>query len=180
MLKKGDVVFTRGNGWLQRLIRWGETSPGESRTLVNHALLVVSDGPAPDVRIVEAEAKVQAGRFGALHAGDWFTAYRAKDMDAADADAICAAALAHVGESYGWGQLFLQLIDSKVLGGAYGARRLAHVDPKEICSRLVATAYAVRGFHFDLDDGAAEDPDSMLDYCVAHPELYAFVECGTL
>ena len=181
MLKRADVVFTRGNKLLHRLIRWGQTSPGESPTYVNHALLVLSDSPdlPGHAMIIESESRVRAGLLGQLHRGDWFFAYRPLNLNPGEAALIRDAALRRLHEKYGWSQLILQLIDAKVFRGADVARRLASRDSRPICSRLVAEAYAVADYTFGLPPAAC-DPDSMLDFCTTNPDKYLFVTSGTL
>jgi len=183
MLQKGDVVFTRGSKLLHKLIRWGETSPGEDPSLVNHALLVLADSKVfsepGSATIIESEAHVQAGRLSLLHKGDWFTAYRAINLNDAMKQVICDNALRQLHAKYGWSQLGLQMIDSKIFGGRVVARRLAPLDKHPICSRLVGEAYGEAGYFFGLPPAAC-DPDSMLDFCLKHADKYRFVISGTL
>lgn len=191
LLAAGDVVFTSSAGWFQRLIRWGQRSPGEAPALTNHALLIVApphrltpEGLKPsldngDATIIEAQAHVQAGKFGRLQRGAHYKAYRPLGITRDKAQTIVSAGLAQLHLPYGFAQLFLQLIDAKLLGGRNVARRLTRIDPLPICSKLVALAYASAGFDFGIEPHAA-DPDTMEKFCLAHPERYYFVAEGDL
>jgi uncharacterized protein YycO len=171
-LLPADVVFTRGDTLLGRMIRWGERSRGECSSQTNHAAVVVGAGDPAQARIVESMQHVRTGPLGQLHSKDYCWVFRPLNVDPYSAGRVTSWALAQVGRRYGYGQLILQLLDAKIFRGRNVFRRIAAVDPRPICSRLVATAYRdVLGLDFGVPAYAA-DPDTMMDFCLRNPDKY--------
>ena len=173
-LKPGDVLFTSSDRLLGRLIRWGERSPGEQEPDVNHAAIVVEGGDFKDAIIIEALKVVERNNLFVSHGADLVFGYRAKTLPLIVINEIVKSAERRVGEGYGYLEILSQLVDSKVFGGRVVFRNAGLVDKKPICSRLVAECYGVQGVTFGIPSQAA-DPDTMHQFCDAHPELWDLV-----
>jgi cell wall-associated NlpC family hydrolase len=171
-LLPGDIIFLRSTTLLGRLIRWGQRSRKEGPSRTNHVALVVGAGNPEDARIVEAMQQVRTGTLLEFHGGTFCEAYTPINVSADQRGRLAGWALTQVGRQYGYGQLILQLIDAKIFRGHNVFRRLAVMDPRPICSRLVATAYRdLLGYDFGVPAYAA-DPDTMMDFCDANPDKY--------
>ncbi len=169
MLLSGDLVLTRGAGFVSRAIRFFTRHIGESRTKVNHVGLVVQGGMLSKAVVVEALRTVERHRLIDEYGGqrDEVAIYRPKRLSQAEVHRIVTAANGYVGHSYGYGKIALHALDW-VLQGAYVFRRLGRMDDYPICSWLVARAYGAAGVHFGVDPGAAT-PDDIWDYVTTHP-----------
>jgi hypothetical protein len=174
ILQAGDVLFTSSKRLLGRLIRWGERSPGEAVPDTNHVAIVVAGGSFENAWVVEAERTVQRNRLALSHGSDLVFGYRPKTIPIEALSQVVRHAVARVGEGYGWLELASQLVDAKLLGGHVVFRHAGLVDKLPICSRLVAEAFGVQGYTFGVP-GYAADPDTMQQFCNAHPELYDLV-----
>ena len=175
LLEPGDIVLTRGPGFVGKAIRFFTRHFGESRTKVNHTAIVVQGGALREAVIVEALVKVQrhtlAGEYGGKR--DEVAVYRPTRLSPTQLRHIVATANGYVGRSYGFGKIALHALDW-VLQGAYVFRRLGQMDDYPICSWLVAHAYATAGVYFGVDPGAAT-PDDIWDYVTRRPAEFARV-----
>jgi len=169
MLLSGDIVLTRGSGFVSRAIRFFTRHIGESRTKVSHVGLVVQGGMLQKAVVVEALRTVERHRLIDEYGGqrDEVAIYRPTRLTRAELQRIVTTANDYVGKSYGYGKIALHALDW-VLQGAYVFRRLGRMDEYPICSWLVAHAYAAAGVHFGVDAGAAS-PDDIWDYVTTHP-----------
>jgi hypothetical protein len=175
-LEPGDVLVTRGTGWLSKAIRVFTRRIGESRTKVNHVGLVVEGGPLEEAWVVEALWKVVRRRLVEGYGSKRSPAlgiFRPTNLSEEEIRAVVAAAEGYVGRRYGVLKLVAHLADW-VLQGAYVFRRLTNDDRYPICSWLVAHAFKKAGKHFGVAPGAAS-PDDVWDFCVANPDKYTVV-----
>jgi hypothetical protein len=174
-LEAGDIVMTRGEGFLGRAIRFFTRRVGESRTKVNHVGLVVQGGPLKEAVMVEALRTVVRHRLIDEYGGtrDQVAIARPTQLSRAELRRIVAAAEGYVGRKYGYGKIVLHALDW-ALQGAYVFRRLGRMDDYPICSWLVAHAYGAAGVHFGVDPGAAT-PDDIWDHVTTHPGEFARV-----
>lgn len=176
----GDVVFVRGQGVLQRLIRWAETEPGEEATWANHVAVVVKAGwlvpPDPSERrglaeTVEALWRVEHNRWWNRHKADKgceVMVYRHGNMTPDQVEHVTRYAMNQVGNKYGWWKLGVHLADRLIFGGKTRLSRWLCVDKRPICSYLVARAFEVVGIGFGMP-AAVATPDEQLDWCQAEP-----------
>lgn len=175
-LEPGDVLVTRGTGWLSKAIRVFTRRIGESRTKVNHVGLVVDGGPLEEAWVVEALWKVVRRRLVAGYGSKRSPAvgiFRPTNLSEEEIRTVVAAAEGYVGRRYGVLKLVAHLADW-VLQGAYVVRRLTNDDRYPICSWLVAHAFKRVGKSFGVAPGAAS-PDDVWDFCVNNPDKYAVV-----
>ena len=137
--RPGDFFVVRTNGWAARLIQLGTFSRW------NHSGIYVGAG-----NIVEAQPSgVTTNHVDEYPAADvvWSTL----DLTDAERTAVCAYALTHRGQGYGWADIAaLALV-------AFGIRwapldNYARRDDRLVCSQLVAYAYDAAGSRLgDLD-----------------------------
>lgn len=176
IVRAGDILFVRGSGILSRLIAWGERSKDESESAYpSHVALIVDDRGA----IVEANSD------GVDRTPDLFAKYsdaahrvalyRPIGLSNIERLVMTNAGRRMVGSRYGYVELFVHLVDQKLFGGNVVARRLLKYAPArfEICSKVVAQAYAAigRGW-FGVPPYAAE-PDDIYRWVRAHPVEFA-------
>jgi len=175
-LQPGDVLVTRGRGWLSRAIRVFTRRIGESRTKVNHVGLVVEGGPLEEAWVVEALWKVVRRRlvagYGSTRSSE-VGIFRPTNLSEEEIRIVVAAGEGYVGRRYGVLKLVTHLADW-VLQGAYVFRRLTNDDRYPICSWLVAHAFKKAGKNFGVAPGAAS-PDDVWDFCVDNPDKYTVV-----
>ncbi|HUF08961.1 MAG TPA: hypothetical protein VMO47_06560 [Rhodothermales bacterium] len=175
-LKRCDVFFSRGHGFVSDAIRFFSRNFGESRAKVSHVGIVVEDGDIGSVWIMEARSGVARRKFWDSYGppqSDWVAIYRAKNLTDADVDVIVAAAERYNGYEYGYGKLIAHLLDWLLLG-AYVFRRLAKMDKYPICSWLVAHSFAKAGKDFGVEPGAA-GPDDIWDFVTRRKDIYELV-----
>ena len=146
----GDTFFTHSSTLLGRLIRWGETDPGEAKdTWANHTGVVVQSGwiggcpgfdalgPREGVQAVVIEAlghvrrcpldvsKIEVRVFRPIPA-----------YTAAELGKFTLTAESYVGATYGWWKLLFQLADRQFFKGKKVLTTALHLDSRPICSYL--------------------------------------------
>lgn len=166
-LMPGDIVLTGSSSIMGRLIRWGETSPRETKSYFNHASLLVA---APAI-IVESAWHVRRCSLWDYHSDDRIVAYRPPYANAEERLYVIAYAGSWVGKKYPVGHLFSYLIDNKIFRGRTVTRRLLPGD-KGVCSSLVTYALREVGMYLGKDE---PDPDDIHDYCRTHSNLFPVV-----
>lgn len=178
-LKPGDIILTRGEGWLDEAVRRFSAVGKEKEAFVNHVGIVVRGGQdfpfekgQHEAIIVEALSHVKRHPLRDQY-GDGKTQiaiFRPKLINKYKISKIVKKANEYVGDSYGYIKIVAHLLDY-FLGGAYFFRRLANMDKYPICSWLVAEAYASIGHNFGVPAGAAS-PDDIYDYCRKYKEEF--------
>ena len=168
LLRPGDIVLTRGEGFLGRAIRFFTRHVGESRTKVNHVGIVVQGGTLEQAVMVEALRHVVRHRLIDEYGGkrDQVAVFRSTRLAPAELERVVRAANGYVGRSYGYLKIVLHALDW-ALQGAFVFRRLGQMDSYPICSWLVAQAYSVAGVYFGVAPGAAT-PDDIWDHVTTH------------
>lgn len=181
MFQPGDIFVTRGDSFISKAIRFFSRSGGESRTMVNHTGLIVTEGTSASAEIVEALTKVKRRKFSAYQrsTSTQVAVFRPINVTDDQIVTIVDRAVGYVGDGYGYLKIVAHLIDW-CLGGRYVARRVVAMDNYPICSWVVAQAYADAGLNFGVPAGAAS-PDDIWDFCLANPDKYEVVhELGML
>lgn len=176
-LLPGDIVLTRSETLLGRVIRFFTRRIGESRTQVNHVGMIVTRGKPENAFIVEALHKVKRHKLidGYGRGQNIKVAiYRPINLSNDEIKAVVLEAEAQVGKKYGYLKLITHALDW-VLLGAYVFRRLTQVKKYPICSYLVANAYAVIGKDFDVEAGGAT-PDDIWDFVTSRSDKYKCVQ----
>lgn len=175
-LNPADIFLTRGQSLLSRAIRWFTRSVGESRTIINHVGVVVTEGPLNEVIVVEALRSVARhklwDRYGPGSRNE-VAVYRPINLTTEEMDTIVSTAESYVGRTYGYLKILAHLLDWLLLG-AYLFRRLARMDDYPICSWLVAHSFAKAGKNFGLPPGAAS-PDDIWDFVNKNPDKYIVI-----
>ncbi len=178
----GDTFFTHSPSLLGELIRWGERDKGEAPSWTNHAGVITGSGwlaasknHAP-AEVIEALWHVRKGPLKLN--GTEVRIFRPQpEYNVHELGEFITHAESFVGDKYGWWKLIGFLI-KKATG--INIPEAYFIDSRPICSYLAAKvneAARPRGPMqtvlvdwpgFGMDPQAA-DPDSMLDFCLAHP-----------
>jgi hypothetical protein len=171
-LQPCDIFLVRGTGLVSRLIRFFSRGIGESRTIVNHAGLVVAGGDVQQAVVVEAVRFVRRRRLWAGYGSgsDQVAVFRPLNLTPDEAAKVVAAAESYVGRQYGYVMIAAHALDWFFFH-AYLFRRLIRSDNYPICSWVVASAYAKAGKNFDVAPGEAE-PDDIWDFVTNQPDKY--------
>lgn len=155
-VERGDTFFTHSDSVLGRLIRWGETDPGETPAWTNHVGVVVQRGwvgddcPAP--KTCAAGGKCGTQPQAVVVEALWTTrrgplklngvqvrvfrpvpAYTEEELQR-----FVAEAGTYVGDRYGWWKLLFQLGDRAIFRGKKVLTHMLSVDNRPICSYLGA------------------------------------------
>ena len=175
LLQPGDIVMTRGEGFLGRAIRFFTRHIGESRTKVNHVGIVVQGGTIEQAVIIEASLEVVRHRLIDEYGGkrDSVAIARATRLSKNDLQQVVAKATGYLGRTYGFGKIALHALDW-ALQGAFVFRRLGQMDAYPICSWLVAHAYSTAGVYFGVAPGAAS-PDDIWDHVTTRKGEFSMV-----
>lgn len=183
--RAGDTFFTRSESRLGKLIRWGETDKNEAKGSVwtNHTGVVVEDGwvgAQPAATVIEALWKTRRGPIDTTN----ILVRVVRPIPAYDADEMerfHTEAKTYIGDKYGWWKLGGLLIDRAI--GKKVVSPLFFLKGRPICSFLTAGTndearprWVTGGWPgtwpgFGVSWNAA-DPDTMLRFCVAHPEFW--------
>jgi hypothetical protein len=179
--ERGDTFFTRSESVLGRLIRYGETDPGEDAPWTNHCGVVVESGwiLPPDANgshqpAVVVEALWHTRRGPLKLNGNAVRVFRpVPEYTEEEIGRFVAEAETYVGARYGWWKLVFQLGDRVIFRGRKVLTHLLFIKTRPICSFLAAwvnfDARTSPGFGMDPETA---DPDSMMDFCLAHPEFW--------
>jgi hypothetical protein len=171
-LKACDIVLTRSETLVGRLIRYFSQSPGEPESQVNHVGVMVTP-----TLIVEAVSKVVRrpliDAYGPK-SKQKLAVYRPLFLSGPDEVKVVLKANSYVGRKYGYLKLAAHLADW-CLGGAYVFRRLCGIERYPMCSWLDAHVFREVGETFGVEENACE-PDDIWDWVTAHPERYGCVK----
>ena len=179
LLRRADLVATRGTAWVSRAIRVCTRSRGEPPTVVNHVGIITVAGPLNSAQLTEAIAHVvERGLFDAYHGRDQVAVFRCKALTDIERDVAAEKARSYIGRDYGYVKIAAHLFDyglSRLFHrDTYLARRLARMDKSPMCSWLDEHAFAVVRRFFGVPFGTAE-PDDLWDYVTAHPDEWECV-----
>lgn len=179
-VKAGDTFFTRSESWLGKAIRWAEAEQNDPNSWANHTGVVVQDGEirgANTAVVIEALWKTRKGPLLGLN-GTAVRVFRpVPPYSPEELARFKAEAETYVGDTYGWWKLGFHLLDRLFFKGKKVLTHLLFVKKRPICSFLAAyvNEAARSGEHFGIDPETA-DPDSMMDYCLANPQLWEEVK----
>ena len=173
-VRRGDIVGTRGDGFLAKAILWATRTSNESPSLIQHVELIVNDAPLSAARIVGALHKVRYSRLDDAygHKNTQIGIWRATNLTEPQKNAIVDEALKRVGNRYPYWRLIFQLIDHRIFGGAMVFRKMGMLKRWNLCSGLVSECYAAVGLNFGVEKPS---PDDIQDFIDAHPEIYQCV-----
>jgi hypothetical protein len=204
-VRRGDTFFTRSGSLLGQLIRWGETHPGDESSWANHTGVVVEAGwigtptvtqgyliPGYDKQAVVVEALWHTRRGPLKLNGTLVRVFRpVPPYTEEELGRFVADAGTYVGDKYGWWKLLGLLGDRTFFKGRKVISSLFFVKSRPICSflsALVGAAARAIGKAWRPDPMGpvvtwpgfgcppqAADPDTMMDFCLAHPEYWAEV-----
>ena len=161
----GDLVFTRFDSWIGRLIRLATRAPGEGPTWANHVGIIVLGG-SEDPIALDTDFRVRAKPLSEFK-GE-IEVWRHTGLHPMERGWIAAKAAEYQGRPYGWGKVLLHGLDALltklIRAEVFLFRRLAVIDRYPICSWIPAFAYhRVTGYTFGVDPAWA-DPDWIYDY----------------
>ena len=180
-LEPADIVLVRSPGFFGKAIRWFSRHKGESKTVVNHTLLVERGG-------------YFAGRYAYTIIDTLWTVYRRslycydnssyeimivrdKSLTEKERLTITSKARSYLGAVYSPFKIALHVVD-KLLGKIMGKEVVLFSQfgfgGLVICNQVVAMSYSAAGKHFDRPPQSA-DPDHLYDYVLSHPEKYEIV-----
>ncbi len=175
-IKPGDVVLTRGKGFLASAIRFFTRRVGEKRTKVNHVGVVVKEGSLTTCCIVEALKKVCYHKLWKQYgppSRSSVAIYRPVNLTEEEINIIVNEALEQVGKTYGYFKILAHLLDWSLFG-VYFFRRLFRNNKYPICSWLVAHAFSKADKHFGVEPGAAQ-PDDIWDFIQDNQDKYVVI-----
>jgi hypothetical protein len=153
----GDTFFTHSNTILGRLIRWGETDPGEPNgTWANHTGVVIQSGWIGEPLTGRALEVLGGSRQAIVIEALWETRrgpLKVNGIDVrvfrpipryspAELGRFTAVAEQYVGAKYGWWKLLVQLGDRTFFRGRKVLTTALFMDKRPICSYLAAKVNA--------------------------------------
>lgn len=147
-LRRCDILFTQGEGWTSRIIRWRTQSP------YSHVALVVE--PTIHLGIESHTGRPSGVRAFDLRklSSDAVDVFRAKPQFQFDADAVIRFLVAHLGARYDLqGVIWLGVL--KLFGLKERANRFQR-EKDYFCSELVYEAFAAGGLDIVPQIGEAE------------------------
>lgn len=170
-----DVVLTRSQSRLGRLVRFFTQQRGEKATEVNHSAIITTAGHIRDVLVIEALLSTVEHNFWQKYAGSGMevSIWRPRGLTEQQRRAIVFRAQRYIGFPYGGSKLIAHALDW-LIGGKYFFRRLTGLSYYPICSWLVAFSFAAGRLDFGVPPGAIS-PDDIDDYVRNHPEEYLCV-----
>jgi len=150
--RAGDTFFTRSNTLLGRLIRWGETDPGEKNgTWTNHTGVVIESGwigepldpkvvaligPAKKAVVIEALWHARRGPLELKEDVEVRLFRPVPEYTETELSAFRAEAERYVGAKYGWWKLLVQLADRSIFRGRKVLTTALYMKERPICSFL--------------------------------------------
>jgi hypothetical protein len=169
-LLPGDLIFTRGNGFLQKAIRWATRMKGECPTKINHTAGVVSSW-----EMCEALWRVRVTGFSSLLKRN-FEVWEPLFLIPEERFKIAKIARSYEGRYYGWPKIIAHLGDAFInkvsTKEKFFFRKLAMMDRYPICSWVWGWAYYnAIGYTFEIDPAYA-DPDHQHDWVVSQPHAW--------
>jgi len=164
-----DIVFTSSDSLLAKAIRWATREEGEGPTKVNH-VGVISNIKGDSPTIIEALRKVRMHSMERyVKNGHKVAVFRPRNLSPLQRLLIRKSLARQVGKGYGYGKLVAHGIAR--LTRWEWVRRLGRIDQEDVCSSLVARAFARAGLSFGVE-GREATPDDIWDFCLQHPEHY--------
>lgn len=169
-LMPGDIVLTRSEGFVGRLIRTVTRTVGEKHTRATHCGIMVDER-----NVVEALSKVVKHDLRTVYGQGSDTqvaVFRWRGLSQDEIDTVVAKVEKYRGTKYSWPKIVAHALD-RIFGGIYLFRLLTCMDRYPICSWVVAYSYYVIGKDFDVLPNKA-DPDNIWNYCTEMPSKGRF------
>lgn len=180
-VEAGDTFFTHSNTLLGRLIRWGETDPGETNgTWANHTGVVIQSGwigeplagtlalsvlgPSRQAIVIEALWHTRRGPLK-VNGIDIRVFRPIPRYSPAELGRFTREAERYVGAKYGWWKLLVQLGDRSIFRGRKVLSTALFMKDRPICSFL---AGQVNQAAYGLEYGIAR-----MKYIADHPQAPA-------
>ena len=146
-MKPGDLILTRGNGWLSRSIRWfGRRATGDCR--INHTAIYAGNINGRHC-VIEEVGKLRIAPLS-VYEDMPCVVYQMHGLTDDQRQAILDKLLPVVGQAYGWGKIPLFALDSLCQGVArwfkkdatcYFFTRVFGITAFKVCSQAAAWAY---------------------------------------
>lgn len=172
-LEPGDLVLTRGKGWVSKAIRFLTRGIGEPRTKVNHAGLITAPGLLTSAVIVEAIRKVERNRLWIRYGppdGDDVAIFRHRFITMEARARVAARMESFVGRKYDHLSIVGHTLDYFLLG-AYFFRRILRRPRYAQCIWATAEACDDVGVRFG-GPPAEMSPDHAWDWVKSHPDQW--------
>lgn len=166
--KIGDLMLSRNDKPLSKLVRFFTRMPWEPPSRVSHAGVVVVDGVVSWV--IEALGRVEKTPL-LIDRDSQVAVFRHRTMTRDQALTVWARAAMSLGQKYGYATILTSALDW-LLGGEFVFRRLTRGSIN--CSMLAARCYEKVGISFGVSSGQAT-PDDLWDYVKSHPEEWECV-----
>ena len=171
-MQPADIIATRSNTWLSRIIRKGETRADNGEpALVSHVGLFI----APDI-VIQALSRVVTTAYPKGFEDDEYVVLSPTEISNANRRLIVEAALSYSSNSYGWLKILGQGLDV-VFRTRWFMKHVFTLDKFPICSYVVAQAYKSIGLDFGVPT-TTTTPDDILDFAIENSDKYVVV-CGT-
>ena len=156
-LLPGDIILSRSNAPISRLIRWfGKKQTGNAR--VSHAAMAVSNK-----LLTESLFRVTVGPIAKYH-GQPCIVYRMVGLSDHEREMIALKAVSVEGKRYGWAKIPLFALDSLFRTYLFTSR--VGVTSFKVCSELIAWAYEKTLAYKPFGLGwRSISPDIIDDYC---------------
>jgi len=171
ILEPGDLVLTRGKGWISKAIRFFTRGIGEPRTKVNHVGVITVGGALTTAVIVEAIAKVERNRLWMRYGppdGDQVAIYRHRYLNEDGRREIVRKMESYVGRRYDWLSIVGHTLDYALLG-VFLFRRFLRMKRYGQCVWCVTSSYHL-GAGVTFGGPPAEmSPDHVWDSVNGHP-----------
>ena len=166
-MKQGDIILTRGPGFISRAIRRFGHEEGQE-ALVSHAGIFISP-----TFVIEALSRVKTNAFPEKFKDCEYVILSSKNLSLEQRRILALIASNFSARSYGYLKIVGQMVDWMTMSNWFSSRVLTW-DRYPYCSFLVAEAYWSIGKNFGVPSKSTT-PDDILDFCMAHPEKYSIV-----
>ncbi|KKL17977.1 hypothetical protein LCGC14_2480160, partial [marine sediment metagenome] len=168
-MRQGDIILTRGSGFISRAIRRFGHEEGQE-ALVSHAGIFISP-----MFVIEALSRVVTSAFPRdfKEKGSQYIVLSPKNVPDEQRRILALIASNFSARSYGYLKIVGQMVDWMIMSNWFSSRVLTW-DRYPYCSFLVAEAYRSIGMDFGVPSKSTT-PDDILDFCMAHPEKYGIV-----
>jgi hypothetical protein len=171
-----DILFSRGEAFISKGIRFCTRSRGEERTIINHVGAIVTPGNAYRAQLIEALWTVKKHTVweGYGNSNDRVAVYRPMGLTIEQYGKIITSLNNKEGNWYGLHKIPLHFLDWLMFNGRNVTRKVARYLPLEECSGVVAGAWSDGGLDFGVKPYSAT-PDDIWDFCVENPDKYQLI-----
>jgi hypothetical protein len=169
-LMPGDIVLTRSEGFVGRLIRAITRTVDEKHTKATRCGIMVDERNVVEAlsKVVKRDLRTAYGR----GSGTQVAVFRWRGLSQDEIDTVVAKVEKYKGMKYGWSKIVAHALD-RILGGIYLFRLLTCMDRYPICSWVVAYSYYVIGKDLGVLPNKANS-DNIWNYCTQMPSKGRF------